>query len=334
MKAVMFTAPGVMEMQDVSVPLPAVDELLIRIGSVGICGSDVEGYVGKTGRRLPPMIMGHELAGEVAQTPSGSQFAVGQRVTIHPKFFCGQCSLCQAGRTNLCPHARFLGVMSHHGGLAEYAAVPERFALPVSPELPWEHACMVEPTAVAYHAVHCVPLDRLRSAAKVLVVGAGPIGLLVLQILRQLGVDNIIVTDLQPLRRQLALQLGAAAALDPRQESLPQDAAVCFEAVGMAAAASQSLQVLEIGGTAVWIGNAEKMIQVNMQDIVTRELQIVGSYLFTEADFRRSLQLIEERKIQLDPMITVVTGLEAGPEVFQRLGSGQDPERIKVVLKV
>ena len=334
MKAVVFTADNVMQHTEVPNPVAQPGELLVKIKAVGICGSDVEGYLGKTGRRIPPMIMGHELAGEVAEAPDDSSFSVGQRITVHPKFFCGQCEFCRAGQTNVCPHARFLGVMDNNGGLAEYVTVPERFAIPVDSNIPWEHACMVEPLAVAYHAVARIPIEQLRSARSILVVGAGPIGLLVLQVLKHMGAKNVIVSDLQAVRRQLALDMGAVATIDPVNEELPTDIQLCFEAVGIAAAARQSLQALEFGGTVVWIGNAEKLIQVNMQDIVTRELQIVGSYLFTESDFTEALQLIQSGSIDLAPMITVEEGLAKGPEVFKTLGSGQRPELIKVVIKV
>ena len=334
MKALIFRGDGVMQLEEVATPVPSTDELLVRVKSVGICGSDVEGYLGKTGRRLPPMIMGHELAGEVVKTFPDSRFAVGDHVAIQPKLFCGECSFCKTGEINICPNGGYLGVMSTNGGLAEYLAIPDRYLFKISPDMPWEHACMAEPLSVAYHGVQKVDLAKLKQSGPVLVIGAGPIGLLVLQVLKYHGIEDVIVSDLVDGRLEKAKALGASNVINPSRDQLPANIAYSFEAVGLGGSARQSLSALKCGGTAVWIGNAQKMIEVNMQQIVTQELSIVGSYVFNEVDFKNSLEMIDQGKIDLDAILTVEHGLEKGEEIFRSLGKGGNVDIIKMVLMI
>lgn len=333
MKALVFKADNHLELAEVPNPEPREDDVLVRVKAVGICGSDVEGFLGKTGRRIPPVIMGHELAGEVATAPKGCGLEPGEAVTIHPKLFCGQCSFCTSGRTNICPEGTFLGVMRENGGLAELVSVPARFVRRVDPQVPWAHACLTEPLAVATHAAAALlPLTTLQEATNILIVGAGPIGLLLLQVLRSLETAPITVSDPLPARRQLALSLGAQSVLDPASDTIPPAFEVVFEAVGAAASAVQSLDALQLGGSAVWIGNAQKQIEINMQAIVTRELTVHGSFLFTERDFQAALKLLESGSLELSPLLTVKHGLEHGPDLFKALASPGEQTMVKAVL--
>ena len=193
---------------------------------------------------------------------------------------------------------------------------------------------MAEPLSVAYHGAHRIDIAKLQQAGPVLIIGAGPIGLLVLQVLKYRGIKDIMVSELDDKRLEKAKQLGATSVLSPSGDPLPTEIDYSFEAVGLGGSAAQSLAVLKCGGTAVWIGNAQKIIEVNMQQIVTGELNVVGSYVFNEEDFAVSIELIEQGRIELDSMLTVEHGLEKGEEIFQALGQGENPDIIKVVLMI
>jgi 2-desacetyl-2-hydroxyethyl bacteriochlorophyllide A dehydrogenase len=342
MKALVYKGPEMVELEDIPQPTPVDDESLLKIQAVGVCGSDFEGFLGKTGRRTPPMVMGHELAGTV-ETPAGnSKFRQGDKVVVQPKLYCGECTFCQQGLTNLCSGAEFFGVLSKNGGMAEYLAVPERCLFRIKDEIDFPEACMVEPLAVAYRSVHQLHEDILRQAEYTLLVGAGTIGLLILQMLKLRGARNLIVSDLSDHRLEIARKLGANLTLNPQKEDVLSRikeitagamADVAMEAVGFEASVSHALSSLKNRGTMVWVGLAQRMIEVNMHQIVTAELNIRGSFLYSENDFIDSLKLIESRRIQLNPIITLSERLEKGVDVFDRLKDNKDGRIVKVILQ-
>jgi L-iditol 2-dehydrogenase len=342
MKALMYKAAGVVELEDIEQPVPFEDESLIKVRAVGICGSDFEGFLGKTGRRTPPMIMGHELCGTVEIPAAKSRFKKGDTVVVQPKLYCGNCSFCRQGLTNLCSGAEFFGVMSKNGGMAEYLAVPERCLHRVKEGFGAQKACLTEPLAVAYRAAHQVPENILRRAEYTLLVGAGTIGLLILQVIKLRGARNIIVSDLADYRLDIALQLGADFRINPRKEDFlariqeitsNRMADVAFEAVGFGASVSQVHSALKNRGTVVWVGLAQQMIEISMHRVVTSELNVRGSFLYSEEDFINSLKLIESDEIRLDSIITRSMGLEEGAEAFKNLQNNAAGRIIKIVLK-
>ena len=342
MKALMYKAAGVVELEDIEQPVPLEDESLIKVRAVGICGSDFEGFLGKTGRRTPPMIMGHELAGTVEIPAAKSRFKKGDTIVVQPKVYCGKCSFCRQGLTNLCSGADFFGVMSKNGGMAEYLAVPERCLHRVKEHLAVQKACLTEPLAVAYRAAHQVPENILRRAEYTLLAGAGTIGLLILQVIKLRGARNIIVSDLSDYRLDIAQQLGADFRINPRKEDFlariqeitsNRMADVAFEAVGFGASVSQVHSALKNRGTVVWVGLAQQMIEISMHRVVTSELNVRGSFLYSEEDFINSLKLIESNGIRLDSIITMSMGLEEGAEAFRNLQNNTDGRIIKIVLK-
>lgn len=340
MKALVYTGPGKMELFQWEKPSRKEGEVLLKVRAVGICGSDVEGYLGKTGRRIAPMIMGHEFSGEVLEVGRGSKFRVGDKVVVQPKLYCGSCMYCQMGLSNICPNSEFLGVMSRNGAMAEYVAVGEQYVFKCGDTVTYEEASMVEPLAVAHRAVRKIDGDLADSF--ILVVGAGTIGLLVIQLLRQRGAKNIIASDLSDYRLEKARELGAAYTVNSGQENLRERIAeitsgrmvdYSFEAVGLNDTAVDSIDGLRIGGTAVWIGNAQKMIEINMQKIVTTELTLRGTYIYTDEDYVECIKLIEQRAVDLKSIISVETDLENGPEVFRQLAENEDGRLLKVILK-
>ena len=340
MNALFYTGVERLELRDIDIPKPASDEYLIKIEACGICGSDFEGYLGKTGRRTAPMIMGHEFAGFVAETPRGGKYPAGTKVVVYPKLFCGSCPSCISGRTNTCETAPHLGVMDCNGAMTEYICVRQDYLVPYDPSLKPSVAAMAEPIAVAYNAVSKLK-DQIPGASHILVVGSGTIGLLVVMALKLFGAKHIIVSDLCDCRLALAGDVGADDVINPGKENFTSmisrftNGAKCdlsFEAVGINGSAVSSLDALHSSGAAVWIGNAQKMIEINMQTIVTTELTIRGSYAFTISDFVESVSLLSREKVDPRHIITDTFPLERGAEAFNRLKNNSDGSALKVML--
>src|SRR5271154_2084313 len=196
---------------DMDRPVPAPGEMLIRIAACGICGSDVHGYDGTSGRRIPPLVMGHEAAGTVAEVGDGvRQFNAGDRVTFDSTVYCGECEYCRSGDVNLCDSRQVVGVSCgdyrRHGAFAEYVVVPERIVYRLPDELGFAEAAMLEAVSVGLHAVRVAELNGGETA---LVIGAGMIGLLTLQAARAAGCSRVFVADLDPTRLELAREMGA-----------------------------------------------------------------------------------------------------------------------------
>ena len=342
MKALYYVGEKTMELRDIPMPQPAPGTYRIRVRSNGICGSDFEGYLGKTGRRLPPMIMGHEVAGEVDVAPEGGKFRPGDRVVIFPKPFCGECEFCKKGWVNVCPAGICMGVMDHDGSMAEYITVEEKYLIPFGPALSFNEAAMTEPLAVAYRAVQKIPDPEITGSSYCMVIGAGTIGLLVVALLKLRGARNIIVSDAADFRLGVARQMGANHTINPRSadfiaavESITGGRMCDFaiEAVGIAPTASSSLECLRIGGTAIWIGNAQKRVEVNMQKIVTTELTIKGNYVYDFPGFVESLKLLEAKRIDIAPLMTHAYPLSDGVRAFKDLENNKDGKMLKVFLE-
>src|ERR1700739_3127806 len=197
MKALLLSEYNKLEIADLPVPVPGADEILLRVTACGICGSDVHGYDGSTGRRLPPIVMGHEASGLVEAVGSAvTNFKPGDRVTFDSTVYCGSCFFCNRGQFNLCDRREVIGVSTptfrRMGAFAEYVTVPARIAYRLPDDFPFAHAAMIEAGSVAVHGVSLTPIE---AGDTVIVVGAGMIGLLTLQAVRQTGAARIFVVD-------------------------------------------------------------------------------------------------------------------------------------------
>lgn len=333
----MFTA--IKEQQLIDVPTPAInrpDDVLLKVKSVGICGSDLHGYTGQSGRRIPPLIMGHEVTAEVVEVGEAVQnLPLGSRVAIQPVEFCGVCPQCLAGRRNVCEKRRLMG-MNAPGAYAEYVtwSASNLFLLPDT--LSYEDGALAEPLSVA---VHAVSLAHIRPYDTALIVGAGPIGLLTLAVLRLTGLSQIAVSDASDARLELARTLGAQLTINPTRQNPRQmvneftnggGVDLAFEAVGISATAQQSVEVTRNNGTVVWIGNNQRLIEVDMQAIVTRELRVIGSYGMTDQDFQRSLRMLADDRIPTKQLINRRASLDEGPALFDQLLAS--PETIKCMI--
>ncbi len=317
-------------------------QILVQVAACGICGSDIHGYDGSSGRRIPPLVMGHEAAGVVAEIgPNVTRFAPGDRVTFDSTVSCGDCFYCRRGQLNLCDRRTVLGVSCgeyrQHGAFAEYVAVPEHICYPVPAELPLQHAAMIEPVSVAVHAANRTPITLGDTAV---VVGSGLIGLLVIQAARLAGCTSVIAVDLDQQRLELARRLGADVALDAGKVDVPAEirrltdgrgAAVVFEVVGAAATVHTAVESARKGGTVTLVGNLAPRVEVPLQAIVTRELNVLGTCA-SNGEYPACIDLLTTKAIQVEPLITARAPLEDGPDWFARLYQGE-PGAMKVLLE-
>jgi len=338
MKALTYLGPKHMELLDVPEVAPGKGEVKVALKSSGICGSDTHGYLGTTGRRTPPMVMGHESAGEVVELGEGvTKFAVGDRVVLFPIKYCGHCEYCQQHLENICPNRTFLGVMSENGTFADYICLPEHLLLPMPAGMSYEYGALVEPFAVAYRAVsQAMPLK----GQTLMVIGSGPIGLLIMMIAKNMGAEKIIVSDVVENRLNLALELGADYVVNGAKGDIGEQLKahigrdkvdVTIEAVGITPTAQQSINYLKNKGLSVWVGNADKMIQIGMQEIVTRELVIKGNYIYTVQDFVDAMNLMVNGKFDMTKIISATIPLSDANDMFKTLTSGPN-DYIKVIV--
>jgi L-iditol 2-dehydrogenase len=339
MQALMMKA--IKELQIVEVPIPEIehpDDVVVKVKSVGICGSDLHGYTGESGRRIPPLIMGHEATGDVIRVGEGVQsLRPGDRVAIQTVHFCGKCSQCLAGQQNLCENRRIMG-MNESGAYAEYVRWRSESLFKLPEGLPYEHGALAEPLSVA---VHAVGLASFKPYDTVFVVGAGTIGLLALSVLKLMGVSCIIVSDTSDTRLEVARKVGAHVTVNPQTEDVRQvveqytdgkGVDVSFEAVGLGATAQQTLEVTRNKGTVIWIGNNHRMVEIDMQAIVTRELNVIGSYGMSSQEFERSLKMLADGQIPVEHLINRRATLSEGPGLFDELLAS--PETIKCVINM
>lgn len=340
MKALVLEEYNQLVLQEIPPPQPAPAELLIRVAACGICGSDVHGYDGSSGRRIPPIVMGHEAAGVVAAVgESVSRFRQGDRVTFDSTVFCGACPFCLRGEINLCDRRQVLGVSCGEyrraGAFAEFVTVPERIAHRLPPSMSFAEAAMLEPTAVALHAV---AVSQVTAGATALVLGAGMIGLLTLQAARAAGCSRVFIADIDATRLELARQLGATDVLhlsgsDLAREILTQTGTgvdVAYEAVGRQETIETAIASVRKGGTVTLIGNIAPQVTIPLQVVVSRQLRLQGTAA-SAGEYPQAIDLIARGIIQVKPLITAVAPLEEGPRWFERLHA-HEPNLMKIVL--
>jgi len=341
MKAMQLSKYRQLEIVEMPAPSAGAGEILVRVAACGICGSDVHGYDGSSGRRIPPIVMGHEAAGEVAGWGAGVDgWSEGERITFDSTIFCGTCPYCACGKVNLCDRRKVLGVSCGdyrcQGAFAEYIVVPERIVYRLPEKLPFAEAAMLEATAVA---VHAVALSKIREGDQALVLGAGMIGLLTLQALRVEGCASVIVADVDASRLRLAEEVGAAATVRASGQELVDEVLrrtngagvdVAIEAVGIDATVRAAVESARKGGTVTLVGNISPEVTLPLQRVVTRQIRLQGSCA-SAGEYPRAIELLSTGQIRVKPLITAVAPLEEGPRWFERLHS-REPNLMKVVL--
>jgi L-iditol 2-dehydrogenase len=341
MKALVLREYNRFIVEEVPAPGIAPDEVLIRVKACGICGSDVHGMDGSTGRRRPPVIMGHEAAGTIAEIgPAVSGWKAGDRVTFDSTLYCGACRHCRRGEINLCDNRRVLGVSCaeyrQDGAFAEFVAVPARVLYRLPDSLPFEEAALVESLSIAAHAAGRVPVS-LGDAA--LVVGAGTIGLLAIQVLKARGCTLVAAADVAPERLEQARRVGADAGIDTRANDAAAEmrrltdgrgADVAVEAVGLPSTVRTAVESVRKGGTLALVGNLSQEVGLPLQSVVTREITLFGSCA-SNGEYPACLDLMASRRVDVRSLISAVAPLAEGPSWFKRLYD-REPGLLKVVL--
>ena len=342
MKALLLTEYKHLEVTDFPMPEIGPDDVLVQVRACGICGSDIHGYDGSTGRRRPPLVMGHEAAGVVARVGGNvTGLKAGDRVTFDSTVSCGNCYFCRRGQINMCLNVRVLGVSCadyrRHGAFAEYVAVPRRICYLLPESLPFEHAAMIEAVSVAVHAANRTPVTLGDTAV---VVGTGMIGMLAVQAIRLAGCSTVIAVDLDQNRLDKAVSLGADLGLKADAVDVPAEvrkltgglgADVVMEVVGAQPPIQTAIACARKGGSVTLVGNITPAVEMPLQAIVTRELTIYGSCA-SSGEYPACIKLLDSGAIRVEPMITATAPLETGPEWFERLYNGE-PGAMKVILQ-
>jgi L-iditol 2-dehydrogenase len=314
---------------DVPEPIVGPDDVLVQVKATGICGSDIHGMDGSSGRRIPPIIMGHESSGVIASV--GEQvtgWAVGARVTFDSTVYCGTCFHCRRGEINLCDNRRVLGVSCQdyrqHGAYADYVAIPQRILYRIPENLTFEQAAFVEPVSIAVHAVERLPVSLNDTAV---VVGAGMIGLLIVQVLRRSGCGQIIAVDRDSSRLDLATALGADVGLNPEETEVVtqvqqmtggRGADLACEVVGIPPTVKLAVEVLRKGGALSLVGNLSPHAELPLQAVVTRELTLYGS-CSSQGEYPACLDMLARGQINVAALTSAIVPLAEGAAWFKRL---------------
>ncbi len=340
MKALLLSEYSRLDVVDVPMPRPGPDDVLVKVQACGICGSDVHGYDGSSGRRIPPLVMGHEASGMVAASGANvTDLHEGEHVTFDSTVYCGKCQYCQRGEVNLCEFREVLGVATpdfrRQGAFAEYVVVPRRIVHPLPNDLAFSDAAMVEPLSVA---VHAVKLSEVPANGTALVVGAGMIGLLVLQALREAGCSSIIVSDVDETRLQLAKDLGATAIINAKtsdtvaevRRHTAQGVDVALEAVGSTPTIKAAIESVRRGGTVTLIGNIAPTVEIPLQVVVSRQIRLQGTAA-SAGEYPECIEMLAHGKVNLKPLISMVAPLDEGAQWFDRLHA-REANLMKVIL--
>lgn len=335
MKAAVWHGPRAMRIEEVPDPVIAPDEVLLRVAAVGICGSELSGYLGQNSLRRPPLIMGHEFAGTVvAVGAQAAGRAVGERLTANPMVPDGTCAMCRRGAEHLCLHRSLIGA-HRPGAFAEYVAVPARACYPLPDSLDDIAGTLVEPLACAVRAVEHAGVAPGGSVA---ILGAGPIGLLALIAARQAGATTIAIADVNPARLALATAWGATHAVDSRSQDLAAvvreatdglggDSAI--DAVGLPVTRNQGIAAVRPGGRVIFLGLHEDEVCLPGNTIVRSEITVQGSFCYSRANFLAAMEMIAAGMLPgTESWLTLRPLAEAGPSFDQLIDAPADTTKV------
>jgi threonine dehydrogenase-like Zn-dependent dehydrogenase len=336
MKTLLYPEYDRLEIADQPSPQPRAGEVLLRVAAVGICGSELEAFKNHSPRRKPPLVMGHEFCGVVEQAGLGVRaLEPGQRVVSHSLFGCGVCVRCRRGDSHLCARRQLFG-MNLPGAFAEYVLAPEKCLIEWPDSLPAAAASMAEPLANGVHVVH---LTKQIKPDVVVIVGAGPIGLMCQQAFQCLTSADVIVADLIGERLDAASKLGATHAINSREEDFLQTvldltdgegADVIVDAVGSGLSKQQSLAGSRSGGVTVWIGLHENTVTVDSHQVTLAEKRVQGSYAASLDELQLAVSLLASGRVKTTDWVKTFP-LVDGVEAFHRMLAAQGDD-IKAVL--
>lgn len=333
MRAVMYEGPRRMRLVDLPIPEPVRGEVRLRVGACGICGSDVHGYTGESGRRFPGQVMGHEFAGQIdALGPEVGGWKPGDRVAAYNIIGCGACSYCAERAEQCCPDRKVIGVNTGPiGAYADYVCVPARNLARLADGVGYAQALLNEPLAVSYHALNHVPAE----AESLVIVGGGTIGQCLAKVARVLGRWRVYLLEPIEEKRRLAEANGATALppdLEALRRHLPRGADAAIEAVGIESTVQAALEAIRPAGTLVLLGNLAKEVKLPLQHISSNEKKLVGTYGFNLTDFHVIVDWINEGRFELDGLLSGSCSLEETPGVFEDLATGRR-QAVKLVVE-
>ena len=342
MKALVLTAYKQFQIQDLPEPAMGPHDVMVRVKACGICGSDVHGMDGSTGRRQPPIVMGHEASGVIDRVgASVTGFGVGDRVTFDSTIYNPRSFFSQRGQINLCDDRRVLGVSCddyrQNGAFAELVAVPDHILYALPPGMSFEQAALVEPVSIAVHARSLTPPAKGDAAV---VFGAGLIGVMMVQVLKQTVAGTIIAVDIDDAKLAVAREVGATHVINSSHGDTTaavkaltggRGADLAFEAVGIEATIRSAITCVRKGGAVTLIGNLARDVSIPLQSVVTRQIKLQGSCA-SAGEYPECLALIGSGKIDVDRFISATAPLADGAAWFDRLYR-REPGLMKVVLQ-
>jgi L-iditol 2-dehydrogenase len=331
MDALLLTEYMKLELVQMDKPEIGADDILVRVRACGICGSDVHGLDGSTGRRIPPLVMGHEAAGVVELVGSGVRdLAPGDRVTFDSTIYCGQCAFCGRGDVNLCDNRMVLGVSPgeyrRHGAFAEFVSVPRRIVYRLPDSLSFEQAALIEAASVAVHAVN---ISNVTLGDRAVVIGSGMIGVLTVQALRAAGCAHVIVVD--PVESRLKMAVDSGATETRTSAAGIANADVVIECVGAHESVQAAIACARKGGTVTLVGNVTPRVEIPLQAVVSRQLRLQGSCA-SNGEYPAVIELMARGIIRVDSLISAVAPLKEGAQWFDRLYR-REGNLMKVILQ-
>jgi len=339
MKAMVFRGVRDLRLEDVEKPQPRRKEVLVRVAYCGVCKTDIHIFTGAFPAK-PPVILGHEFSGVVEELGEDVKtLKRGDHVAVNPIVYCGECKYCVQGRTNLCENAVVLGGAGEiilDGAYAEYVRVPEKNALRIDPEVSLKHAAMTEPLACV---VHGIELIDVKPGDRVVVIGAGPIGLMLAQMAKNSGSSKVLVMDLRDERLKVAEKVGVDITVNPLREdplraveeaTQGEKADIVIEAVGSIKTVEDSFKYVKKGGKVLIFGVPPEGAPARIIpfDIYFKEISVIGSYAVPAESFIKAASIISGKRVDLDPLITEVYPLERLREAFEKAEKGEGLKKL------
>ncbi|MBU3631002.1 galactitol-1-phosphate 5-dehydrogenase [Polynucleobacter sp. AP-Melu-500A-A1] len=332
MKALVYTQPNEMQVQDRPYPSLDHDEVVLKIESVGICGSDMHAFHGHDPRRKPGLVLGHEFAGTVADT-SSSLFTKGQRVTGNPLITCGHCDYCLQGRNNLCANRTMVG-MTRPGAFAQYMSIPASSLIAIPEGLSLDAAALTEPAATAVHAINLSmrALQRPIQECRVLILGGGAIGMLSALLLKYYGVDDLTVAEVNPLRRNAIEKYVGCKTINPINEKMAENSyEFVMDCVGAVVTRNTALAAVKPGGVMMHVGLQDWASEIDMRKLTLAEITLLGTYTYSTVDLQATVNLLARSAFGNLAWVEK-RSLDEGPQAFSDLHAGKTAAA-KVLLK-
>ena len=328
------------EQKEGTVPQVGTDEIRIKVQRVGVCGSDMHAFQGTHPFVHPPMVLGHEVAGVIDEVGGNVKgLTKGDLVTIEPNLVCGECYNCQTGRYNICEKLQVIGCVGYYGGQAEYLVVKAEEVFKLPKDWNADKAVLVEPLAVGVHAIRQA---KMLTGENIIIIGAGMIGQATLQAAFVAGAHKILVSDLVDTRLELAKKSGATAVVNPKKKDIFQvakeifgsnGADMVFDCVGNEITLDTAINVARKGSKIIMVGVPEGKILVNMAYVQDRELEIIGTIMYTAVDYEATIQYMNDGRMKIDGLITHHFSLD---QVYEAFETALNPSRgsLKVLIDV